>query len=320
MSRKFRRSDDDVQTLMDVLSDFWQARRFILIGGGMGVLLAAAFLLFSTPYYKARMVVSPANPMNGAEMSSLMVDDSLFALRHLVQRMGAANSSDFVRFENTYGGPSVAALLLKDEKVRRGLSLEKRFGFLSSPKITSAEELAAYISKHVRFESVGATSLRRMVYWHPDRAFGVYFLRRIHQVGDALIRQKIRQDTTQRVRYLGRAVEETNNPDHKRALTALLLEQERLKMLVSIDMPYAAAVIEPPSSPVQPGWPNAFLIVPVFMFVGAVLGFVVYGIFIARAQTGAHQFEFPAMDTGRWFMGRGSNTNEKPFSSSHAAE
>lgn len=306
------------QTLRDVCADLWRGKAFIFGGILTGGFLAALFIFTAIPHYKAQMILSPANAMNGAEVSSLLADEGLSALRYLVQRTGVTNSSDFMRFENTYAGPSVAAFLLKDSKIIEGLMRDSTFGFSADAREWTSGQLAEYTARRVRLDPVGSTSLRRMTYLHPDREFGSYFLYSLHRLTDELIRQKIRQEAMQRVRYLQQASEDTSNPDHRRALTALLMEQERLLMLVSIETAYAASVIEPPSVSTKPVWPDALLVFPVFISVGAVLGFVLFGFRdVIRAKT-LQTASQPRRH--RWFKINSRNNNERRLSVRDAAE
>src|SRR5690606_32907699 len=109
------------KTFADLLRDLWRAKAAVAALALAGLVLSFIFIVSATPYYKASMIVSPASPMNGAEVSSLLANDDLFALRYLVQRVGVANSSDFLRFEHVYDGPSVAAMLLQDPNILSGL-------------------------------------------------------------------------------------------------------------------------------------------------------------------------------------------------------
>lgn len=272
--------DDEIKepTLGDLLKDIWAAKLSLLIFGALFTLIAAGFIVTATPYYKSKIILSPANPMNGAEMSSLLADDNLFALRYLVQRVGGANSTDFLRFENIYDGPSVAKILLKDERMVDGLKADRRYGYLTHKKDWPPQRFAEYLQKRLKISPVGASPLRTLSYDHPDPEFATYLLGEVHQISDFLIRQNIHVESSQRIDYLKSAIDETQNPEHRRALTTLLLEQERLRMLVSIDQAYAAGVVEPPSASVKPTWPDPYLIFPVFLFAGFVLGYAVYSL------------------------------------------
>lgn len=306
------------KTLVDLFRDVWRARFYMFFMTMLGVIAASAFVTLAIPHYRASMIVSPATPMNGAEISSLLADDSLFALRYLVQRVGVANSSDFLRFESMYDGASVAALLLEDPNIEKGVRMDRAFAFSKAPEgELGAESLAEYISDKVSLEPVGNTTLRRLVYRHPNRKFAVYFVERLHALADGLIRRTIREETEDRIAYLKDAVGGTSNPEHRRALTTLLLEQERLRMLVSIDQPYAAAIVEPPSAGAKPAWPDPLFLYSAFVIAGMMAGFVIYSI---RAEAKASRQIRPATVTVRhpaWVKPQGQGSNENIVRSQH---
>jgi len=263
--------------LGDAFARLWSIKWFLLLWMAAFLALALVYGFGAQKFYKAEMIVAPANPINGAEVSSLLADENLFALRYLVQRVGVGTSSDFTRFENMYAGPSVAEMLLQDENILKGLSMDRAYGFLAPQKNWNAARLSEYLSKRVRIVPIGATPLRKMVYFHPNPEFASYLLTRIHVLTDALIRQTIKAEAIERVQYLSDAVQKTNNPEHRRALTTLLLEQERLRMLVSIDQPYAASVIEPASASDKPQWPDLKLLVCAALVCGFLTGWLVHG-------------------------------------------
>ncbi len=308
------------KTLADVVADLWQARGMIVFGALVGIVAAAGFVALASDQYRAQIIISPANPMNGAEVSSLLADDNLFAMRYLVQRVGIANSGDFTRFETIYSGPSVAEILLKDPAIARGLAQDKRFSFEKGQSDWSAAELAEYIDREVRFENVGTTTMRRMVYKHHSPDFAKYLLTNIHRVSDALIRQGIKRDASRHIRYLQDTIAEMRNPEHRKAMTALMMEQERLLMLVSIESPYAASVIEPAASSARAVWPNAALMIPVGAMIGAMLGFAVFNVrraFSAGAQqrqsAAAPRTQAPHRDIrkhGYWWKMDAGNAND----------
>ncbi len=268
-----------VKTIQDVWEDVRDARYYILGGIVAGIVLAVLFIAISVPHFRAQMIVAPANTVVGEELSSLMANDNLFALRYLVNRVGGGTGTgDFTRFENTYAGPSVAKILLDDPIVVRGLKADRATRWSGPPPDFDAARLSAYVQERVRIENLGATSFRRLVYFHQNADFAEYFLTQIHQVTDALIRQNISQEAAKRINYLQDAMENSYNPEHRRSLTTLLMEQERLRMLVSLEQSYAAAVIEPAASSYKPQWPDKVLAVLVFVMLGAGLGFAVHSV------------------------------------------
>ncbi|MCD8493953.1 MAG: hypothetical protein LRY39_00710 [Alphaproteobacteria bacterium] len=58
----------------------------------------------------------------------------------------------------------------------------------------------------------------------------------------------------------------------------MLLEQERLNMLVSIDQPYAADIVENAASSSRPLWPDIPLAAVLLVLAGMALGFAAFGL------------------------------------------
>lgn len=269
----------DQTTLYDLLAVFWRAKIYVIIGMLLGFAVAFGLLAVVQPHYRAVMIVAPANPLNGPEVSSLLANNNLYALRYLVQRVGHNSAaSDFTQFQSIYNGPSVAAALLEDENIIKGLLRDPFRGLLADNQEIRPETLAEYIEKRVRMTQVGATGMAELGYYHPERSFAIYFLHNLHLHSDRIIRDKTRNEAAQRIDYLRSMIEKSPNPEHKRALTTLLMEQERLRMLVSIDNYYAARVVEPASAPVRPQWPDPALVYGGFGLTGFLLALFLYGL------------------------------------------
>lgn len=260
------------KTLFDVMRDLWRARYAIAVTGFAGFVLALTFVTLARPYYRAEMVIAPASPIGQSGFQLSALPD-----RTLWHSQSIQNYPDFMRFENKLTASSVAGLLLEDEQIKNGLAGDRPFHFWGESKLWTPETFSLYLARNVSLEPVGNTPLRKIVYMHPERAYAVYMLERLHHITDTLIRQNIRLETQERIEYLQQALARTANPDHRRALADLLMEQERLRMMVSMDQPYAASVVEPPSAGVKPAWPDARFVFPAFILVGCFLGFLIYG-------------------------------------------
>ncbi|MEZ5814473.1 MAG: hypothetical protein R3E13_07150 [Alphaproteobacteria bacterium] len=292
-------------TLGDLAGAVWAGRVFVLFGLMIGALGAFVFVEAAVPHYGARMVLVPASPMNMAAVSEVGRSGA-------VSSVNAQNDMSFTRFEASYKGVSVAGLLLRDPEITAGLAQDKAFVFSDVERGWSAEKLAEYIARRVEIDPVGETRLRGFRYLHPDKDFAVMFLRRLHNITDGLIRHGLRKDVNERIAYLNEALSETMNPEHRRAMTDLLMEQERLKMLVSIDQPYAASVVVPAASSVKVIWPDPALVYSALMAVGAFLGFVVFSIRKGRAQDVLAGFPVQKIRQEPWFFPESGNSNERP--------
>ncbi|HRQ61432.1 MAG TPA: hypothetical protein PLO23_07980, partial [Alphaproteobacteria bacterium] len=243
--------------------------------------LAGAALLWAVavPHYRASAVIAPANPMNGAHMASAMEHDQRFApLNFLLQRVGGANAPDFVRFEAMARGPGMAEALLANKTVLQGLARDKAYFWSQPPQSWNAAQFAEYLERRVEITPMPGSALRVMKYAHPDARFAAFLLSEIHRQTDAAIRRKTRGETLGRIAYLQAELGKAMNPEHRRALTDLLLEQERLNMLVSIDQPYAADLIESPSPSSRPRWPDIPMAACLMVLAGMLAGFAVFGL------------------------------------------
>ncbi len=262
------------KTLFDVLRDVWRAKYYMLCFGVLSLIAAVCFLSFAQSFYRAEMIVAPARPMGQGVLSSSYVGEGSIQVQHEDLRSNAA----FIRFENIYDGVSVASILMSDDKILSALAFDRAFEFSKGQKDWNAEKLSEYIGRRVKLEPVSGTYLRRLVYSHPDRKFAAYMVGQVHRISDEIIRARLLREANGRIEYLNLGLSNVMNPEHRKSLTALLMEQERLKMMVSLDEPYAASVIEPPSVSAKPRWPDPYMIYPVFLFVGLFLGFVSYGL------------------------------------------
>lgn len=265
-------------SLHDLLRLMAAARMAIALGALVGLCAALGFFMLAVQHYKAQVLLAPANPINGAEAPVPSGNENWFALKMVMQQLSATNINDFSRFEQLITGPAVGNILLRDPAVRQGLAQDRAFIFWRQAPPRNAAEMSEYLRQRVRLEPVGATMMRRMVYLHPNPAFAAAFLQQVHATADQIIRDTVRRDTQQRIDYLQQALSRTLNPDNQRALTNLLMEQERMRMLAAIDQPYAATVVEAAAPSARPRWPDKPLIVLVLMALGAGAGLLVYAL------------------------------------------
>lgn len=265
----------DEPTLADVFGALWAARASVLIGAALGLAAAFLLLLFAVPHYRVSMLVAPAERPAQADIKTLLPDNPGFALQYLANTVGAQDSTDFTRFEHILLGPAVAGRIGAEDrqKIFEGMGQVCKFRFGCSPGRDSAAAMAELFQKTVKIEPVGNTKLRRVVFDHPSGAFGAWLLDRLYDEADRMIRAEVAERAHRRADYLKTVLGKTSHPDHRRALTSLLMEQERILMILAMDEPFAAIVAEPPAVSVRPVWPRRSLIFAGFAFAGAFLGF-----------------------------------------------
>lgn len=260
------------KTLAELFADVWAARLSICLFSGLSVVIAFSIIIFCTPLYKASMIIAPADGYALGDYASSISDGEALNLPFWRPHDQEGVSTDFYRFVYTMQGTSVASILLKDSTVLNGINQDIKKSDTWTP-----EDLALYLNRNVKIEHLGTTPLRRITYNHPDPVFAAAFLRKIHLVSDQLIRRDRRRQSESRIKYLESTLQKTSNPDHRKGIVNLLMQQEHVQMLANLDEPYAAIVVEPPASTPKPVWPDKALLFAVFMVLGAGGGYLIHG-------------------------------------------
>ncbi|MBU6235312.1 MAG: hypothetical protein KGQ41_05670 [Alphaproteobacteria bacterium] len=253
--------------LSDPWAAFWAARRTVLMGAGAGLLLAVLVCLLAPAKWEARMTIGPAGRGTGPDLSAFLPASESPTIQYLLQRVGSMAAADFAVYETLLTSPRIASSLLKDQ------TLKPRLGNLCGGCDADTSKLSGWLEGHVRIRPVAATQMRRITLALHDKTLATDLLRALHRLADETIRADVRLKTDQRIVYLREKMAEVVNPAQRDALVALLKEQERQSMMVGIDNDFAAEMIDPPSIPVRPVFPNPVLLLPLFILLGAAGGF-----------------------------------------------
>lgn len=262
-------------SLRDVILWAWAVRSWIAGGVVAGVLAAFIWMMLSVPQYRVTMLVGPTTRTGTPDISALFPENASFALEYVLRSFGPGDSSDFMRFETILRGPTVSAALLQDQSLQPGVNADRRWAFQGERNIDDPSALSAYLNKKVRIEPVGNTPMRRITYHHADPQFGRQLLLALYGQTDGLIRDEIRTKTDARIAWLKKTLFSSSDPEHRRMLTTLLMEQEQVRMILALDEPFAAALAEPPAVSSKPVWPDKALLFAVFALMGAATGFLV---------------------------------------------
>lgn len=269
-------------TLGDLLQSFWCAKYYVMFGALICVLFGVAFLRIVTPAYKAEMIIAPADGYALGDYASSLSADRSISLPFWRPAEAEGVSTDFYRFIHTARGGMAAEILLKDKNVLSGIRRDGSWRYHA--RHWNAAELSEYFKRTVKIEPIGATPLRRMSYRHPDPDFAAALLRKIHLVADQMICRDRRRQSQARIDYLEKSLSRTQNPDHRKGITDLLMQQEYVQMLANLDEPYAAIIVEPSASGSRPDWPRAELVLPAAFLAGVFLGFLVWSARQARVH------------------------------------
>lgn len=254
----------------------WRAKIFVLVGLGLGLIGAVIFINNATATYRAVMIVAPADGYALGDYASTIEHDQIAALPFWRPKSNEGASPDFYRFVHTLRGPSVAKILMSDEAVLNHINETV------SAVIKTPEELAVYLNRNVQVDPLGATPLRKISYNHPDQEFSAAMLRKLHLVADQMIRRDRRRQSQSRIEYLENMLQKTINPDHRKGITNLLMQQEHIQMLANLNEAYAAIMVEPASASPKTTWPNKPLSYLVGALMGMMIGFVLWSGFRSK--------------------------------------
>jgi len=134
------------------------------------------------------------------------------------------------------------------------------------------EDLAERLGDRLRIDAVGSTQMRRLVLRHRDRDTAIALLVALHRAADAVLREQAANRADAYIAYLDRQLARTTLAEHRSGLATLLGRQERARMLIAVDLPYAAEPVEAATAPLRPGWPNPVLVLPLAVVAGAAVG------------------------------------------------
>ncbi|MDY0029361.1 MAG: Wzz/FepE/Etk N-terminal domain-containing protein [Pseudobdellovibrionaceae bacterium] len=263
-----------IYSLADFVTYLWCARVSLAVGFLVGCLVACVLLFVLKPQYEARMIVAP--PRQGAEALNFLAEDVPPVLSPS-SAQAVSQDGEYIRFQQSLRGPAVAAVLLKMDGTLAGVNRSSRF-IGGSGQVQGAVDLSEHLVRAVQIDPIGDTGSVRLVYTHPDPAFAERILGNLVRISDQLIRMDVRRDVEARIEWLKREMKATLHPEHRKSLTRLLMAEERRRMLLSIETPYALSIIEDANVSPRPVSPRAVILFPVLGILGFILGLLFFTI------------------------------------------
>jgi hypothetical protein len=114
--------------------------------------------------------------------------------------------------------------------------------------------------------------MRWISYRHPDRDFALAVLARLHEAADGHLRARAGRQAEAQLVYLREALAKETVLEERRPLLDRIRDVERVRMVVDIDLPFAAEAIDRPSAAALADWPRPERIVGWASAVGLVIG------------------------------------------------
>ncbi len=270
--------------------------RLVAACGLTALVLAVAGLRLVPAEHTASMVVGPTARTGVAAMGPRMPMNNADGALGLAEPGPVDETlSDFARFLELLGSVPVSVLLMGDPVLVRRLFPERwdaDAGQWAAPSGAApalkrlllalagredwvephAEAMAARLRHMLVVSPVGTGPMRRLTLRHPDRALALDLLGRLAAAADGHLRAEALRRSAAQVAHVRAKLAAITQADHRRPLVDLLAEQERISLLVAVDLPFAADPIEPPSAGRLPDWPDPMVILPASLIGGLALG------------------------------------------------
>lgn len=287
-------ADLDLHGLVRTLRESW---RLLLSCGLGGMLLALAGIWLVPPEYTATMVIGPTARVGAAAMGART---PVLAGREAAQSVaepgpGEELLSDFARYLELFGSAAVAERLMADPALLRAVfpgrwdEEAQRWRPAPGPAGAArrlllalvgredwvepdADRFARWLRSRIAVDMVRSGPMRRIALRHRDRAFAIDLLGRLAAATDAHLRAEAQRRSAAQTTHIRSRLAAVTVTEHRRALADLLADQERLAMMIEVELPFAADLIDPPHAARLPDWPDPSLIVPLSAVAGLVAG------------------------------------------------
>ena len=127
---------------------------------------------------------------------------------------------------------------------------------------------AAISSKLAVHHHSNGTELRRVEWAHTDPAFSAQMLAWLIEEANTILREQKMQETQEQIAFLTKRLDEVRSNYHRETLAQLLLEQERMNMLLQAPSGPGARIFDPIVTPPTPVFPKVTMTFLLALFAG----------------------------------------------------
>jgi uncharacterized protein involved in exopolysaccharide biosynthesis len=103
---------------------------------------------------------------------------------------------------------------------------------------------------------------------HRDPEFAKRLLNRVHTETDGKLRAMALARSQEYIRYLSQQLETVTVTEHRLAIAQALSEQEKMRMMTSADIPFAAEPFGEPAASFRPTRPQPIIMLAASIFAG----------------------------------------------------
>jgi uncharacterized protein involved in exopolysaccharide biosynthesis len=263
----------------------WLVALVVVVFIGLGIGLIA----ISPTRYASRLVVMPTEASQ--QLSDLLRNAGGSVIANSLSSLtGTEQVTYFDRFSKQMTAVGTAAALKThpglveslmdlrwndDKKIWESTSIataiKTALGLDTSVDV-SAQAVAEFLRKALTLEQDRDSPIMTLSIDAQDAEVARLTLSSLYQYSDDQIKQAIYQQTQSKLEYLQRRLTSVTVNDYRQTLIGLILDQEKILMLIQPNLPFAAEALEQPEILTDPSSPKKVRILALFAVAGLVFG------------------------------------------------
>lgn len=279
----------DATIAQDLIASGWRHRWLVALVVLVALALGVAWIVVSPTRYTSRLVVMPTEASQ--QLSDLLRNaGSSVIASSLGSLTGTEQITYFDRFSKQLTAVSTAAALKEhpnlveslmglrwndERKIWEGdsvLTQVKAALGLDTSADTSAQAVAEFLRRNLVQEQDRNSPITTLSLDAADAEVARQTLGYLHQYSDDQIKQAIYQQTQSKLEYLQRRLQSVTVNDYRQTLIGLILDQEKILMLIQPNLPFAAEALEKPEILIEPSSPKKGRILVVALLLGLLIG------------------------------------------------
>lgn len=308
MSETARPQTNDDINLLELVDAVWRRRRMVIGCAVAALMIGILYLHLATYKYTAELKVTPAQSSSSGSLSSKIGGLSGLASLAGVNIPQDQSATAFLLYiEGVHSRPVADALaqrtdLMKvafeeewDERQQRFVERKGLRPAINAIKVVlgipvrdwappNGARLQEFMTREIRVVQDSKSPVATIAMDHEDPQFAKAFLGALNEVIDDMLRRKALARADQYINYITAKLPTITIAEHREALTQALSEQEKLKMMASSSVAYAAEPFGPPSSSYRPTSPRPIIVLAA-SFIGGLLVGITAAILRRPSQT-----------------------------------
>lgn len=135
-------------------------------------------------------------------------------------------------------------------------------------------EMESFLKENVEIKEDAKNPMVTISFSHPDARFAEEFLKNLNRITDEILRQRTLNRSEQYINYLTKTLPNVTIAEHRVALAETLSGQEKLRMMASSGVSFAAEPFGNVAVSQHPTTPVAWLVLLSSLIIGLILGVV----------------------------------------------